>query len=160
MGSGKNPPKHQWLFLVPLKGGIGSIVHPPIGRKNTTYIPCLRLGVKNATDPTELRGTSSTTIENITNPTRVGHLGAWKEISTGHADVLINVNRGEQPLGMPLGSVETIIQYITKTPILIFWIVFKMYSTCNLAFDIGFQNIFAANILSTKSVYEEVCDPM
>ena len=30
---------NQWLFLVPLKGGIGSIVHPPIGRKNTTYIP-------------------------------------------------------------------------------------------------------------------------
>ena len=29
----------QWLFLVPLKGGIGSIFHPPIGRKNTTYIP-------------------------------------------------------------------------------------------------------------------------
>ena len=22
----------QWLFLVPLKGGIGGIVHPPIGR--------------------------------------------------------------------------------------------------------------------------------
>ena len=35
---------HQWLFLVPLKGGIGGIVHPPIGRKNTTYSPCLRLG--------------------------------------------------------------------------------------------------------------------
>ena len=28
----------QWLYLVPLKGGIGSIVHPPIGRKNATYI--------------------------------------------------------------------------------------------------------------------------
>ena len=25
---------YQWLFLVPLKGGIGGIVHPPIGRKN------------------------------------------------------------------------------------------------------------------------------
>ena len=24
--------------MVPLKGGIGGIVHPPIGRKNTTYI--------------------------------------------------------------------------------------------------------------------------
>ena len=45
----------QWLFLVPLKGGIGGIVHPPIGRKNTTYIPLIFLafwGVKNATDPT------------------------------------------------------------------------------------------------------------
>ena len=28
----------QWLFLVPLKGGIGGIVHPPIGRKNTTLL--------------------------------------------------------------------------------------------------------------------------
>ena len=25
--------------MVPVKGGIGGIVHPPIGRKNTTYIP-------------------------------------------------------------------------------------------------------------------------
>ena len=36
----------QWLFLVPLKGlkgGIGSIVHPTIGRKNTTYIPLIVL---------------------------------------------------------------------------------------------------------------------
>ena len=31
---GGNPwqPLVQWLFLVPLKGGIGGIVHPPIGR--------------------------------------------------------------------------------------------------------------------------------
>ncbi len=28
----------QWLFLVPEKGGLGGIVHPPIGRKTTTYI--------------------------------------------------------------------------------------------------------------------------
>ena len=33
--------KGQWLFLVPLKGGIGGIVHPPIGRKNATYIPLI-----------------------------------------------------------------------------------------------------------------------
>ena len=33
----------QWLFLVPVKGGIGGIVHPPIGRKNTTYIPLIVL---------------------------------------------------------------------------------------------------------------------
>ena len=42
----------QWLFLVPLKGGIGGIVHPPIGRKNATSIPRIVLavwGVKNAT---------------------------------------------------------------------------------------------------------------
>ena len=26
------------MFLVPVKGGIGGIVHPPIGRKNATYI--------------------------------------------------------------------------------------------------------------------------
>ena len=40
-------PSDQWLFLVPLKGGIGGIVHPPIGRKNATYIPliyCLQGG--------------------------------------------------------------------------------------------------------------------
>ena len=46
---------NQWLFLVPLKGGIGGIVHPPIGRKNTTYIPPIVLafwGVKNATPTT------------------------------------------------------------------------------------------------------------
>ena len=29
--------------MVPLKGGIGSIVHPPIGRKNATYIPLIVL---------------------------------------------------------------------------------------------------------------------
>ena len=84
---------------------------------------------------------------------REGYLVTREEMSTDHADVLINVNWGEQPLGMPLGSVKTIIQYITKTSILIFWIMLKMYSTCNLALDIGFQNSFAANILSTKSVY-------
>ena len=36
----------QWLFLVPLKGGIGSIFHPPIGRLFfffTTYIPLIVL---------------------------------------------------------------------------------------------------------------------
>ena len=37
----------QWLFLVPLKGGIGGIVHPPIGREYTTYShsPCRTWGV-------------------------------------------------------------------------------------------------------------------
>ena len=29
---------HQWLFLVPLKGGIGSIFHPPQGKDYTWYI--------------------------------------------------------------------------------------------------------------------------
>ena len=33
-----NQPLNQCLFLVPVKGGLGGIVHPPIGRKNTTYI--------------------------------------------------------------------------------------------------------------------------
>ena len=33
----------QWLFLVPLKGGIGGIVHPPSVRKNATYIPLIVL---------------------------------------------------------------------------------------------------------------------
>ena len=40
-------PLPQWLFLVPLKGGIGSIVHPPIGsiiyHLYTTYIPLIVL---------------------------------------------------------------------------------------------------------------------
>ena len=43
---------YQWLFPVPVKGGIGGIVHPPIGRKNTTYIPLIVLafwGVKKST---------------------------------------------------------------------------------------------------------------
>ena len=36
----------QWLFLVPLKGGLGGIVHPPLLAGNsyhlyTTYSPCL-----------------------------------------------------------------------------------------------------------------------
>ena len=34
----------QWIFQVPLKGGIGGIVHPPIGsiyHLYTTYSPCL-----------------------------------------------------------------------------------------------------------------------
>ena len=38
----------QWLFLVPVKGGIGGIFDPPIGRKYTTYIPlidCLQGGL-------------------------------------------------------------------------------------------------------------------
>ena len=30
-------------MLVPVKGGIGGIVHPPIGRKNATYIPLIVL---------------------------------------------------------------------------------------------------------------------
>ncbi len=29
--------------MVPLKRGIGGQVHPPIGRKNTTYIPLIVL---------------------------------------------------------------------------------------------------------------------
>ena len=35
----------QWLFLVPLKGGLGGIVHPPIGSIYiyTTYIPLIVL---------------------------------------------------------------------------------------------------------------------
>ena len=47
-----------WLFLVPLKGGIGGIVHPPIGRKNATYIPLIVLAFVwglYATDPTLYR---------------------------------------------------------------------------------------------------------
>ena len=42
-GTTKKSP-NQWLFLVPVKGGIGGIVHPPIGRKNVTYSPCLLEG--------------------------------------------------------------------------------------------------------------------
>ena len=32
-GETNNSNGFQWLFLVPLKGGISGIVHPPIGRK-------------------------------------------------------------------------------------------------------------------------------
>ena len=52
--------------MVPLKGGIGGIVHPLIGRKNTTYIPLIFLafwGVKHATY--HLLGEPETTIENM-----------------------------------------------------------------------------------------------
>ena len=60
-------PLKMVVEMVPLKGGIGSIVHPPIGRKNTTYIPLIVLalpgGLYNGyiypTDPTELRGTKA-----------------------------------------------------------------------------------------------------
>ena len=52
---------HQWLFQVPLKSGLGSIVHPPIGRYvipliyiYTTYSPCRTWGLY-ATDPTLYR---------------------------------------------------------------------------------------------------------
>ena len=31
-------PIYQWLFLVPLKGGIGSIFHPPEGKDYKWYI--------------------------------------------------------------------------------------------------------------------------
>ncbi len=59
-------PGSQWLFLVPLKGGIGGIVHPPIGRFFTTYIPRIVLaepgGWKMLPIP-PFRGTISTTIE-------------------------------------------------------------------------------------------------
>ena len=39
----------QWLFLVPLKGGIGGIVHPPIGSTSiyhlyTTFLSLPYLG--------------------------------------------------------------------------------------------------------------------
>ena len=50
------------LIVLALKGGIGGIVHPPMGsiyHKNIpliycTYSPCRTWGVKNATDPTLL----------------------------------------------------------------------------------------------------------
>ena len=57
----------QWLFLVPAKGGIGGIVHPPIARKNTTYIPLIILpsaGVY-ATYHLLREPESETTIDNI-----------------------------------------------------------------------------------------------
>ena len=47
----------QWLFLVPLKGGIGGIVHPPSGSLYATYSPCRTRGVKNATKLQPFRGT-------------------------------------------------------------------------------------------------------
>ena len=56
--------EHQWLFLVPLKGGIGGIFDPPIGRKKyhlyITYI--LPIGGLYVTY--HLLGEPETTIEN------------------------------------------------------------------------------------------------
>ena len=31
-------PYHQWIFQVPVKGGIGSIFHPPEGKDYKWYI--------------------------------------------------------------------------------------------------------------------------
>ena len=53
---------NQWLFLVPLKGGIGGIVHPPIGsiyHLYTTYI-LLSGGLYN---PYHLLGEPETTVD-------------------------------------------------------------------------------------------------
>ena len=50
--------------MVPLKGGIGSIVHPPIGRKNTTYIPLIVLAEPGGLYGTyHLLGEPETTID-------------------------------------------------------------------------------------------------
>ena len=49
--------------LVPLKGGIGSIVHPPIGRKNTTYIPLIVLASSGLYATYHLLGEPETTID-------------------------------------------------------------------------------------------------
>ena len=46
LGPGALAPDRLLLMvveMVPLKGGIGGIVHPPIGRKDTTYIPLIVL---------------------------------------------------------------------------------------------------------------------
>ena len=53
----------QWLFLVPLTGGIGGIVHPPIGSIIIPliyhlYSPCLLVGYLYATYLPPFRGTS------------------------------------------------------------------------------------------------------
>ena len=51
-------------MLVPLKGGTGGIVHPPIGRKNTTYIPLIVLAEPGGLYATyHLLGEPETTIE-------------------------------------------------------------------------------------------------
>ena len=45
--------QYQWLFLVPLKGGIGGIVHPPLGSIQVVYKWfILPIGGLYATDPT------------------------------------------------------------------------------------------------------------
>ncbi len=69
-------PKHQWLFLVPLKGGIGDIVHPPIGKDYKWYISgifpanwriiCYR---------SHLLGEPKTTIENSQDTVKLIHSG-------------------------------------------------------------------------------------
>ena len=51
-------PKNQWLFLVPLKGGIGRIFHPPEGKDYKWYFSGIfpaNWGMENATDPTFYR---------------------------------------------------------------------------------------------------------
>ena len=53
----------QWLFLVPPKGGIGGIVHPPIGRKNATYIPLIYCLLGGLYATYHLLGEPETTID-------------------------------------------------------------------------------------------------
>ena len=66
----------QWLGCwFPLKGGIGSIVHPPIDRKNTTYSPCLRLGVIYYRS--HLLGEPEPTIDLLRHFEREEFLGGW-----------------------------------------------------------------------------------
>ena len=67
LGCEKSPSNKKMVgMLVPLKGGIGSIVHPPIGRKNTTYILPSFGGYMLPIPP--FRGTSIPTIEVIVTP--------------------------------------------------------------------------------------------
>ena len=55
--------------LVPLTGGIGGIVHPPSGRKDTTYIPLVVLAFWGVICYwSHLLGEPETTIDKIEEP--------------------------------------------------------------------------------------------
>ncbi len=52
----KLTPWSMVVEMVPVKGGIGGIVHPPIGRKNATYIPLIYCLLGGKTLPTTFCG--------------------------------------------------------------------------------------------------------
>ena len=46
------PTSGQWLFLVPLNGGIGSIFHPPEGKDYKWYISDIYCQLRDYMPPT------------------------------------------------------------------------------------------------------------
>ena len=68
-GSERGSSSNQWLFLVPLKGGIGSIFHPPEGKDYKWYISGIYCQLGDYMLPIPpFRGTRNNHWSNISNP--------------------------------------------------------------------------------------------